>query len=301
MDTYNPRTTIDYDKEYENYSDCYVDGVKQKILWPFKVIKNSIYRNSKGNGRINIMFVNKNMYGFNTIKDISISAINRVRKRNINDDYLPTVYGVGCHGQGFDAEIVVDGVRYQLPEYVKWRSMLARCYSNDKAFTIYRECGHYVCKEWLCYEYFCKTLPNVYGYADWVANGKTGYDLDKDLFQQNEYTKVYSVETCALIPTQLNASISRPPVSLTGYYGVYDLGRINPTYSVVVDNIYAGTFDSADHAACFYNYLSDSKKLQTNRNFVNNFSMYEINQHRKTVIHEDQTKIVMMEDIKKDE
>lgn len=198
------RIEIDYEKVYPNYASISRFNrndnrfVTDKIYWPYNILSESSYISKSGavNRIINIQFINKNMYNFNTTKTISISCIN---KMNADDPYIPTFCGIGCIGNAYTT---INGA--MTPEYVKWRSMLTRCYNpNHVEYHIYGKT--FVCREWLCYEYFCNSLPSVYGYNDWVNDGFIGYDMDKDYLQPNSPVKIYSPETCMLIKAEYNS------------------------------------------------------------------------------------------------
>ena len=285
-----PMTQIDYDKQYQNYTRISTPTETiHKILWPFMAVPGSDYKNDKGNRRLKIRFVNPNMYGFNTIKDVSISSLNKL---SVDDDYLPTCYGYGCMGQGFSTKINGNSTR----EYKIWKSMIARCYVNDpNQYQTYREQGVYVCHRWLCYEYFCRDLPYLPGYVEWYKN-EIKYDLDKDTLQQNAFPKVYSPTTCMFIPATLNASMAQN-TNKSGYTGVYHYSRLSgDRYTVVVNNICIGTYDSIIHAAAMYNHVADQMGLMTKRNDVPEISLYEIAAHRIKESNKDQWAINLFEE-----
>lgn len=77
--------------------------------------------------------------------------------------------------------------------YCTWQRMLDRCYSN-KAKDSY--IGTVVCDEWKYYSKF----------KEWyLINYKEGYQLDKDIIGGSK--KIYSPETCAFVPKELNYCI----------------------------------------------------------------------------------------------
>ena len=85
-------------------------------------------------------------------------------------------------------------------EYIKWGSMLTRCYSEKlKERRNYIECT--VCDEW----------HNFQNFAEWYNDHKYYLpdvdilDLDKDI--KIKGNKVYSPDTCILIPKRLNSII----------------------------------------------------------------------------------------------
>lgn len=94
------------------------------------------------------------------------------------------------------------------PLYKTWHNMLKRCYSVNYQKQRPTYVGTTVCNEWLLFSNFEK----------WCA-GKfvTGYVLDKDFIAGD--LKIYSPETCAFIPKELNNSILE-----RDYNSTYPLG-----------------------------------------------------------------------------
>ena len=124
------------------------------------------------------------------------------------------IHGVGTNDADYQVEIKVttdyfysSGERkrkrvWQCPYYRKWFDMLSRCYS--KKFHLrhptYIDCT--VCDAWLLFSNFRKWMIN----EGWLAvQGGENMHLDKDLLFYGN--KVYSPETCALIPYTINLFI----------------------------------------------------------------------------------------------
>lgn len=118
--------------------------------------------------------------------------MSELRKGEVKNPYFPTIFGLGYLGFGKynTKDIGGNGAVYRL-----WKSMLNRCYNELRLNTekSYRGCT--VCDEWLNFQNFAKWyLENdFYG---------LGYDLDKDMLSIS--SKVYSPETCCLIPKKIN-------------------------------------------------------------------------------------------------
>ena len=90
----------------------------------------------------------------------------------------------------------VKGVRSH--SYSAWSSMIHRCYYKTRGITYI---GCEVCKEWLLFSNFKK-------WFDDPANGyKEGYQLDKDIIVKGN--KVYSPQTCCLVPKTLNTVFTK--------------------------------------------------------------------------------------------
>ena len=101
----------------------------------------------------------------------------------------PTVCGVGYWG--------TSKIDSELQSYKRWENMLTRCYSDKfhKKQPQYRECT--VCEEWFNYYNFKKWHDEHFYQID-----NEQMELDKDiLFKGN---KVYSPETCSIVPHSIN-------------------------------------------------------------------------------------------------
>ncbi|ANY29567.1 hypothetical protein BOX08_gp02 [Pseudoalteromonas phage BS5] len=82
--------------------------------------------------------------------------------------------------------------------YKVWEGMITRCYVKGSAhYSRYGGRGVVVCDEWLDYQNF----------ADWYFeqknNSKSGFQIDKDLKVAG--CKVYSPNTCEIIPSRVNS------------------------------------------------------------------------------------------------
>lgn len=111
------------------------------------------------------------------------------------------IHGVGINDADYNVNITktINGRRrllWRCPFYVKWKSMLTRCYYERYRFKYpsYKDC--FVCDEWLRFSVFKAWMET----QDWE-----GKELDKDLLIPNN--KVYSPETCLLISNRVNQFI----------------------------------------------------------------------------------------------
>lgn len=110
---------------------------------------------------------------------------------------IPSYLGVGYRGYG---KYKTRKNNIKTEEYVKWGSMLTRCYSKKlKQRENYIDC--YVCDEWLNFQNFAEWYNNHLYYIPDVDT----LDLDKDI--KIKGNKVYSPETCLLIPKRLNSIV----------------------------------------------------------------------------------------------
>lgn len=103
------------------------------------------------------------------------------------------IYGVGLNDADYPVDRRVSGAHVRCPFYVKWASMIQRCYSDiyKKKSPAYEGC--YVCDEWLTFSNFKSWMEK----QDWQ-----GKELDKDLVKLGN--KTYSPETCAFVDLATN-------------------------------------------------------------------------------------------------
>lgn len=84
---------------------------------------------------------------------------------------------------------------WSCPYYRTWISMINRCYDSNYCHkTNYENCT--VCEEWLTFSNFKTWMEK----QDWENKR-----LDKDLFNKDKHSLVYSPETCVFIPQILNS------------------------------------------------------------------------------------------------
>lgn len=90
--------------------------------------------------------------------------------------------------------------RYMRP-YKVWESMLRRTVTlkeDDPHYSTYKNTT--VCEEWLC----CQNFALWYiEYESLLAEGFE-YNIDKDIHQWGKKNKIYSPETCCLVPKEVN-------------------------------------------------------------------------------------------------
>lgn len=137
----------------------------------------------------------------NNMKKLEMAAL---RKGVFKNNYKPTIFGKGYLGDGGYKGSKKDGLK---DTYNTWINMLARCYDpyTQEKQPAYLDCN--VCDEWLCFQNF----------AEWYVNHESyglGYSLDKDLLGGSK--KLYSPDTCTMLPPELNAMLSGSIASKKG-------------------------------------------------------------------------------------
>lgn len=133
----------------------------------------------------------------------------------------PTINGVGYKGVG--------EFKYQGKEYSTWRGILSRCYPTKELKKNTRYKGCIMCEEWHNFQNFAKwysSQPNAY---------KKGYQVDKDFRVLGN--KIYSPETCCLVPERINVLLSSPPPNYSGYIGV-DYNKVENAFKVSCTNVF---------------------------------------------------------------
>lgn len=175
--------------------------------------------------------------------DGTISKVSQgnLRVGNIRNPNLVSVWGFGYNGVG-------DYTQTNTFAHMYWRGMLERSYNPEyrKNHASYE--GVSVCEEWHSFQNFAEWVTKQIGY------GNKGYNLDKDrLFKGN---KIYSPNTCILIPQELNKLVAAPDVrrgnSPVGTSTRTDLnGKYMARYSRIGSGekeVYLGLFETAELA-----------------------------------------------------
>ena len=178
------------------------------------------------------------------------AEMNQIKKGNVKDRLVATVWGVGILG---DEPACANG--RTLKEYMLWGSMLKRCYDNKyhSEHPTYRDC--YVSENFKYYPYF----------KDWcsrqVGFNQTGWDLDKDILVRGN--KSYSEDTCVFVPQEINKLLNRQDKDQDKYpLGVYYDSRENNFQSKINNGkkqVRIGRFDTAEEAFQAYKQAKEGR------------------------------------------
>ena len=179
---------------------------------------------------------------------IEFLDVHRVRKKttysnfrmgSIKNPYDRNVRGVGYYGEG-EYKAVDKNNPYVKKAFQVWSTMLDRCHreSNRDMFPSYENC--LVCEEWHNYQNFRKWYD-----ANYYEVGTERMHIDKDILYKNN--KVYSPETCLIVPQRINMLFMHKP----NKHGLPN--GIRPTdsgkYYTKYNNKTLGTFDTLEEAA----------------------------------------------------
>lgn len=205
---------IDY-RRYRYIDVEFEDGyiAKNKTYDAFKngLIRNPNYNNPmlKINSRINEESINKQgskmkIIRYKNCRDIDIEFDNGYIVKNtsykhfkngsIRNPYFPDVFKIGYVGEG-EYKFTINGINTR--EYIRWYSMMERCYGTkfQEKYPTYKDCT--VCEEWCNFQNFSKWFNENYYEID-----KEIMCLDKDILVKGN--KIYSPETCIFVPNRIN-------------------------------------------------------------------------------------------------
>lgn len=114
----------------------------------------------------------------------------------IKNPYCPNVYDVGIIGYKYPSKINGKSTK----EYNTWNGMIRRCFNEDykKRNPVYKNTT--CCSEWLLYENFYEWLYSQKNFEKWIRGNQ--WALDKDILIKGN--KVYSPQTCSLVPQNVN-------------------------------------------------------------------------------------------------
>ena len=150
------------------------------------------------------------------------------------------IYGIGCIGEG-RYKSHANGEKTQ--SYIKWFSMMTRCYDKKQLNrrTKYEEVT--VCDEW----------HNFQNFAAWYYDqdcDESSYCLDKDILIEGNM--IYSPDACCLIPAQINTllTVNRRANRTLPLGAMLDKrdGRFQSKISFDGENIHLGRFATAQEA-----------------------------------------------------
>ena len=163
-------------------------------------------------------------------KAIVLCRNDSFRLGKVQNPYHPTVQGIAYIGEP-------DYIDRQ--SYVMWEAMIKRCYNpNQTNVKAYAECK--VCDEWLSYANFKIWYDENYYKCEETLS------IDKDIVKPNN--KIYSPNTCILIPIKLNMLMR---ASILKAKGVTKSSNSNYPYRVVYEDNYK-LFATYEEAHIFY-------------------------------------------------
>lgn len=273
---------IDRDKrfiKFDLYEDDIVDAnimcIKRNQIKIEKVTGGvfSVGKIFKTNEGYNIKIIKQNDVYKRVVKflddhgyevEVYTSTISSGKLRN---PYHKSVFGIGYLGVGDN--VAVDAInRKSTKAYSVWNGIIKRC--NSDKFINYINVK--VCDEWLCFQSFANWYNKLY---------IDGYDMqiDKDLLQRDVVNKIYSPETCTLLPSNINNFLVDRPFKSTGLNGI---DKINKGFKVSICDfetkykINLGVYDTLDEAKLVWN-KNRIEQVDKVKNKMRNIGIYENN------------------------
>lgn len=177
------------------------------------------------------------------------TAYNNFEKGSVRNPYYKSVYEVGMIGVKYPSRIN----NKQTKEYITWSNMLKRCFDDKykKKNLTYKNVS--CCDKWLIYENFYEWLHSQENFDKWL-NG-SGWDLDKDILVKGN--KVYSPETCCLVPNNVNKLFAK--CNISGSYKRKDRYEVYCNNPFLNKMEYLGVYSSKKESS--YAYKSYKEKI----------------------------------------
>ena len=172
---------------------------------------------------------------------------------SIRNPYHTSVYGIGIIGNKYP--IRKNGII--MKEYRAWHCMMSRCFT--KTFHTYEDVT--CCNEWLLYENFYEWLHSQENFDKWSVGER--WEVDKDILIKGN--KIYSPETCVLVPHSINSLFVKKTSNRCDLpIGVSLPKGRNKYLAHGNDNggLYLGFYDTIDEAFFAYKQHKESKIKQ---------------------------------------
>lgn len=212
-----------------------------------KIEVGDVFTNNKGCSATVIRYVNNKNITIKFHDEYAYEMITNGANLTIGsfkNPYHPIIFGVGIFGVGKYRAMIG---RKDTKEYTVWRHMIGRCYSENLSSKnlSYKDCT--VCPEW----------HNFQNFAEWYVNHEfygMGYQIDKDILVRGN--KVYSPETCTLVPHEINTMLCDNPTKRgclpIGVCYAKDRGKYGASVMIEKRKKHLGFFMTADEASSAY-------------------------------------------------
>ena len=130
----------------------------------------------------------------------------------VRNPYDKTVFGVGMIGEKYSASVNKKITK----EYIAWSGILERCFNENYKEKHLTYINAICCDEWLLYENFYEWLHSQENFDKWFNGNR--WNIDKDILIKAN--KIYSPDTCCLVPNNVNNLFVKRDM----YRGKYPLG-----------------------------------------------------------------------------
>lgn len=137
------------------------------------------------------------------------------KEKCIKNPYYPTVYDVGIIGDKYPSK--ENGKHTK--EYSTWHGVLERCFDKTIKLNQPTYANVTCCNEWLLYENFYDWLHSQDNFDKWLNGSR--WCIDKDILIKGN--KMYSPDTCTLVPNNINVLFTKREAKR----GMYPIGVNN--------------------------------------------------------------------------
>ena len=248
--------------------------LKRMMLVKSRICDGEIYTTNQCGELVIVKYVNSNIVHVKFL-DTGYETITRarqIRKGAVKDTTLPSVLGKGVVGNKYPTKI---GGK-QTKEYLLWTNMLRRCYSENFNLKDVYYVGCTVSENFRQYTYFYEWCNSQIGF------GVEGFQLDKDLLVKGN--RVYSEDTCCLVPAEINTLLTRYTKESDTCKGVYYNKRMSK-FSAHLVGKYIGLFTTELEAFQVYKTAKETYikevankwKDQIDPRVYNTLMNYEVN------------------------
>lgn len=188
----------------------------------------------------------------------------------ILNPYYPVVFNKGYTGNKYP---IANG-KQSIKEYKLWIQVLRRTCSEEykKRFPAYKDVT--ICNEWLNFENFYEWLHSQENFEKWL-NGKR-WAIDKDILLKGN--KIYSPDTCCLVPQYINNLFMRKENDRGEFPIGVSWNKDNSAFSATCSyngSKFLGYFNSPDEAFNVYKFYKEKLIKEKAQEAFNNNDINE--------------------------
>lgn len=247
--------------------------------------------NRVGETKLNYQNSTMTIVLYNNVQDIVVEFQDKYKSKvhttyqnfkngSVKNPYCPSVLHVGAIGSKYNPyDIYYDNngkkINKVKKEYRLWKHMLERCFDNDykERQPTYKDVT--CVDDWALFENFYEWIKDQENYDKWL-NGDL-WCLDKDILCKGN--KIYSPETCCLVPMKVNNLFISNKVNR----GDNPIGvvKFNNKYRAICNNqlldecVHLGMFNSQMEAFEAYKLYKESIIKQVAKEEFNNKNITE--------------------------
>lgn len=170
----------------------------------------------------------------------------------IKNPYHLNIYGLGYIGSG-KYKSRIDGKYSNV--YARWRGLFTRCYDIKYKIKHPGYEGVSVCEEWHNLQNF-----GAWFEENWKPWMDSSWDIDKDIKVKGN--KIYSPETCFIIPSEINSIFincnNSPGILPKGIFKIKN-NKFKVSCGNAKDGSYVGTFDTLEEALQAYKVAKENR------------------------------------------